>query len=123
VRRQFKILSSSQSCGLADAIPQPCVPRDQGSLLREWRQRPRPFPKSIHYLSRGKCCVPSLKSGNLVTSAVFKNWICPMVTPSSFKSPLPICDLGAEQILIMIVLRTARQILIGIIAQGYCGSR
>jgi hypothetical protein len=37
------------------------------------------------------------------------------------QSPLPICDLGAE--LIMIVFWTARQILIGIIAQGYCGSR
>ena len=39
------------------------------------------------------------------------------------QSPLPICNLGAEQILIMIILRTARQILIGIVAQGYCGSR
>src|SRR5450631_2903333 len=28
LRRRCKILSSSQSCGLADAIPQPCVPRD-----------------------------------------------------------------------------------------------
>jgi hypothetical protein len=37
------------------------------------------------------------------------------------QSPLPICDLGAEHILIMIVLRIARQILIGI--DGHCGSR
>jgi hypothetical protein len=90
LRRPFEILSSIQSRGLANAVP-------TGHAYRAIRGRccviegsgPAHFPKSIHYLSRGKCCVPSLKSGNLVTSAVFKNWICPTVTPSSFNRRCP----------------------------------
>jgi hypothetical protein len=39
------------------------------------------------------------------------------------QSPLTIYDFGAEQILIPTILRIARYVLIGIIAQGYCGSR
>ena len=36
--------------------------------------------------------------------------------------PLPFRYLAAEQILIMVILRIAREILIGIIAQCYCRS-
>lgn len=33
--------------------------------------------------------IPSLRSGNLVRSAVFKNWKCPTVAPSSVKRRSP----------------------------------
>ena len=36
-----------------------------------------------------QCSVQSLMSGNLVTSAVFKNLKCPIVTPSSFNRRCP----------------------------------
>jgi hypothetical protein len=39
------------------------------------------------------------------------------------QSPLTVYDIGAEQILIPTILRISRYVLIGIIAQSYCGSR
>jgi hypothetical protein len=66
---------------------------------------------------------PELKVGKPCNQRGLQKLDMPDGHSQFVQSPLPICDLGAEQILIMIVLRTARQILIGIIAQGYCGSR
>src|SRR5882724_2205174 len=124
LRRPCELLTLSQSCGLADAA-------SSGHAYRAIRGRccviegsgPAHFARSIHYLSRGKRCVPKLKVRKPCNERGLQKLDMPDGHSQFVQSPLPFCDLGTEQILIMIVLRTARQILIGIIAQGYCGSR
>ena len=86
----------------------PCVPRHWGALLSDWRQRPRPFPQVNPLSFAREVLCPKLKVRKPCNERGLQKLHMPDGHSQFVQSPLPFCDLGTEQILIIIVLRTAR---------------